>query len=314
MVNVFNIILVGLIMDSDFFYDVKDKITNAAFGKNGQCFLLIDSSLKQYQADVFLYDFLKDYKSYPVTFNQRELQGALPLFLFPLNIMNERDTELFNKSIYHSLNELKSERLDSGEGRSVCAWISTELTGEQLAEQIALSAVQSIQSADDILLRYFDPSVFGPLMSVLDSWQKQQLLSNIDIWSYLDGDGVAQIVNGDGQCKRKLNYSLGLTELNLVEMNRISIVNSILRAYRKMNLDHRLSEREAVKLLHPALGYFYSSFSLSDHDLVAFGLDVLLTQRPFYLDGMFDKYLLNNRSKNLQSYSDVKSRIDSQEC
>lgn len=307
--NVFRITLVELVMNNDHFQDIKDKIINVAFGKNRECFLLIDSSLKQYQSDSFLYDIIKNYESYSIKFFQSELQDALPLHLFPINTVSEKDDELFNNSINHSLNELKSENLDSGEGRSVCAWISTELTGEQFAEQIALSAVQSIQSISDILLRYFDPAVFGPLLPVLDSWQKQRLLSNINTWSYIDGDGVVQMVNGDGGCKRKLNYSLGLTETNLAEINRISIINHILRAYRKMYVDDRLSEHEAVKLLHPALGYFFSSFTQSNDDITEFGLDVLLKQRPFYLDGMFDNYLLNNRSKNLLSYADVKNRV-----
>lgn len=300
-------------MSSESFDDIKEKITSAAFGKNGYCFLLIDSSLKQYQSDAFLYDILKGYESYSVTFHQSELQGALPLSLFPLKIFNERDAQLLNNSIYHSLKELKSEKLDSGEGRSVCAWISTALTGELLAEQIALFAVQSIQSVGNILLRYFDPSVFGPLMSFLDSWQRQQFLSNIDTWCYLDGDGVAQTVNGDGECKKKLNYSLGLTESNLSEMHRISIINNILRVYRKMNVADKLREREAVNLLRSALDY-YSSFSPSINDIIEFGLEILLTQRRFYQGGIFDKNTLHNRIKNLQLYSDAKFGIKSQDC
>ncbi|WP_330985516.1 MULTISPECIES: hypothetical protein [Enterobacterales] len=299
-------------MESESFYDLKEKITNAAFGKSGECFLLIDASLAQYQSDTSLHDVLKDYKSYPVIFHQDELLGALPLFIFPLHAMDEIDGKLFENSIQHALNELKAERLDAGEGRSVCAWISTELTGEQLAEQIALSAVQSIQSVGDILLRFFDPSVFGPLMPVLDSWQKQQLLSNINTWTFIDGDGVVQVVNGDSECKKKLNYSLGLTELNLSEMSRVLVVNKILRVYRKINSDDKLSEREVVELLHPALKYYYSSFTPSDNDAVEFGLDVLKVQRLFYQNGVLDKYISNNRNKNLQSYSDVKSRIDRQ--
>lgn len=301
-------------MDDDFFYDAKEKIFSAAFGKNGQCFLLIDASLRQYKSDVFLYNFLENYKSYCVTFNQSELQGALPLLLFPLTTMNKTERELFNNSIFHSLNELKSERVESGEGRSVCAWISTELTGEQLAEQIALSSVQKIQSVGDILLRYFDPSVFGPLMPVLDSWQKQQLLSNINTWSYIDGDGIAQVVNGDGECKKKLNYSLGLTELNLSEISRILVLNTILRTYRKMNVVQKIGEYEMVNLLHPALSYYYSSFVPSDKDVIEFGLDVLISQKLFYQHGIFNKYMCGKCSKRLQSYKDVKSRIESYEC
>lgn len=306
-----NIILVGLIMDGGFFNDINEKITNAAFGKNGECFLLIDASLVQYQSELFLPDILREYKSYPVTFHQEELQGALPLYLFSLSASSERDGQLFKNSIYHSLNELKIEKLESGEGRSVCAWISTDLTGEQLAEQVALSAVQSIQSGGDILLRYYDPSVFGLLMSILDKWQKQQLLSNINTWSYIDGDGIAQVVNGDGESKKKLNHSLGLTEHNALEMGRISVVNNILRAHRKMKVPHRLSECEVMKLLRPALCYYYSTFSMSDSDVIDFGLDVLRVQRLFYQDGIFEKFMLSNYSKIPQSYSDIKSRIDS---
>ncbi|WP_426708023.1 hypothetical protein [Enterobacter cloacae complex sp. 280C5] len=191
-------------MDGKFFNDIHEEITNAAFGKNGKCFLLIDASLEQYHSELFLPGILREYKSFPVTFRQEELQGALPLYLFPISASSERDGQLFKNSIYHSLNELKIEKLDSGEGRSVCAWISTDLTGEQLAEQVALSAVQSIQSVGNILLRYYDPSVFGLLMYTLDKWQKQQLLSNINTWSYIDGGGIAQVVNGDGKCKKKI--------------------------------------------------------------------------------------------------------------
>lgn len=299
-------------MDSESFDNVNEKITNAAFGKNGHCFLLIDASLEQYQSETFLVDILRDYKSYPVKFHQRELQGALPLYLCPLSTLGERDSQLFKNSIYHSLNELKVEKLDSGEGRSVCAWISTDLTGEQLAEQIALSALQSIQSVGDILLRYFDPSVLGLLMPILDKWQKQQLFSNINTWSYIDGDGIAQIVNGDGECKKKLNYSLGLTELNVSDMSRILVVNKILRAYRKMSIVHKLSECEMVNLLYPALEFYYSTFSPSDNDVINFGLDVLNAQRLFYLEGVFSKCMFNNRSADLYSYLDIKSRIDSQ--
>ncbi|MGS6310247.1 hypothetical protein ACVGV5_26585, partial [Enterobacter sichuanensis] len=305
--------LIGTVMDSESFYDINEKINNAAFSKNGHCFLLIDASLEQYQSEAFLSDILRDYKSYPVKFHQRELQGALPLYLFPLSTLSERDGQLFNNSIYHSLNELKVEKLDSGEGRSVCAWISTDLTGGQLAEQIALSVVQPIQSVGDILLRYFDPSVFGLLMHILDKWQKQQLLRNINAWSYIDGDGMVQVVNGDGECKKKLNYSLGLTELNFSEMSRILVINKILRAYRKMGVVHKLSECEMVNLLRPALGYYYSTFSPSDNDVINFGLDVLNAQRLFYQGGVFSKYI-DNCGAHLQLYSDIRSRIESQAC
>ncbi|MDF9178104.1 hypothetical protein [Enterobacter hormaechei] len=40
-------------MDDKFFNDIHEEITNAAFGKNGKCFLLIDASLEQYHSELF---------------------------------------------------------------------------------------------------------------------------------------------------------------------------------------------------------------------------------------------------------------------
>lgn len=114
--------------------------------------------------------------------------------------------------------------------------------------------------------------------------------------------------------QKKLNYSLGLTEQNALEMGRISVVNYILRAYRKMRMPHKFSERDVVELLHPALDYYYSTFSTSDKDVIDFGLDVLSAQRLFYQDEVFKKIICSNRSKDLQSYSDIKSIIDSMAC
>ena len=295
-------------MDNKLFDGVKGIIANSAFGKKYKCFLLIDATLKQYQKNNTLYDKLKDRKSYKVSFNHPELNGALQLSLFPLSVINVIDNELLDESINQSLNEIETDSLDSGEGRSVCGWISTGLTGEQLAEEIALSAVQSLAPGEEILIRYFDPAVFGLLMPVLDNWQKRQLLSNISTWSFIDGDGVAQVMNGDGEYKKKLNYSLGLTELNRSELSWLVVINKILRIYRKMDLSNKINEKDALMLLFPALRYFYSSFAFSEGDVTEFGLDVICAQRPFYLDEIFEIFVSQNCSKKSISYSDVKSK------
>ncbi|SAD11121.1 Uncharacterised protein [Enterobacter cloacae] len=296
-------------MDGDSFNDIKEKIISAAFGKNGNCFLLIDASLKEYQTESFLSDTLRDYKSYSIIFQHKEIQGALPLYLFPLGKLSEKDDRLFYNSIRHSLSELKKEKLEAGEGRSVCAWISTNLAGEQLAEQIALTAVQSTQTFGNILIRYFDPSVFGLLIPALDKWQKEQVLSNINTWSYINGDGVVHTMNGNGECRKKLNHSLGLTDINVSEINLILVINKILRIYRNTTAVHKLSECEAAKLLRTALFYYYSSFSPSESDVIEFGLDVLNAERLFYHDGVFFKYMLNRRGKEYEAYKDIKVKL-----
>lgn len=297
-------------MDNKFFHKAKEGIFNSAFAKNGRCFLLIDASLKQYQSNSFLYDALKDYQLYPVMFYQDELHDALPLYLVPLDVHSTRDNELFHNSIHHALYELGSERINAGEGRSVCAWISTPLTIEQLSENISRSAVQTVQSGGNVLIRYFDPSVFGLFLPVLDSWQKQQLLRNINAWCYIDGEATTQVVSGNGENVRKLSYSLELTDSNLVDINNIIIINNILRKYREVNGIGKVNEKEAGKLLQPALRYFHAHFSSVGEGVNEFGLDILTAQQLFYQRGLFEQYLQNKHAANLPLYSDVKSRVE----
>lgn len=297
-------------MDSASFNKIKEKIFKTVFANNGHCFMLIDASLEQYRSNSFLYDALKDYTLYPVIFDQDELRDALPLYLVPLDVQSTRDNELFHNSILHALYELGSERINSGEGRSVCAWISTPLTTEQLSESISRSAVQTVQSGGDVLIRYFDPSVFGLFLPILDNWQKWQLLRNINVWCYIDGDGTAQVVNGDGENVKKLSYSLELTESNFLDINNIIIINNILRKHREKKDVGIVSEQQAVRLLQPALRYFHDRFSSVGEGVNEFGLDVLNAQRLFYQDGLFEEYLLNNNISNLPLYPEVKARVD----
>ncbi|WP_045441459.1 DUF4123 domain-containing protein [Citrobacter sp. S-77] len=294
------------------YYD-EMKILNDVFERNGFCYLLIDFTLIKYQSDSALLSLLKDRELYPVTMCHDELQDALFLYIVPLDAQKAGDVELFNNSIQQALHELNAERINAGEGRSICAWISTQLTKEQLSENISRSAVQPVQSGGDVLIRYFDPSVLGLLLPVLDDWQRQQLLSNINVWCYINGDGTAQIVSGDGEGLKKLNYSLGLTALNLADMSNILVINNILRQYRKLQAVERLSEQQAARLLHPALHYFYSHFASVDNEAIEFGLDVLIAQHLFYQSGVFDRYVLNNRSESLPLYTDIKNRIQSQD-
>lgn len=296
-------------MENKSFHKIKEEIFNAAFAKNGGCFLLIDASLEQYQSNNFLYDALKDYQLYPVMFYQDELHDALPLYLVPLDAHSTRDNELFHISIHHALYELGAERINTGEGRSVCAWISTPLTTEQLSESISRSVIQNVQSSGDVLIRYFDPSVFGLFLPVLDSWQKQQLLRNINVWCYIDGEATAQVVNGNGENVKKLSFSLELTAANLAGINNILIINNILRKYREVNGMGKINEQRAGRLLQPALCYFYAHFSSVGEGVNEFGLDILTAQQLFYQEGVFEQYLRNKHAANLPLYSDVKSRV-----
>lgn len=297
-------------MDNRHFMEINKTVFEAAFERNGKCFLLIDASLRKYQSDDSLYKIMESHSIHSIKFNKKELHGALPLYLVPPDFKIKQDVELFNYSIRHALTELDLGRINAGEGRSVCAWISTELNREQLSESISGMIIQPLQSGNDILVRYFDPSVFGLLLSILDNWQSQQLLRDINFWCYIDGDGNAQVINGGGEQTKKLNYSLGLSEDDLSKINNILVINRVLRLYRKNKSVKTLSEQQVAELLHPAILFFYSTFSAVDDGVADFCLDVLSARWPFYQGVLFGQHILDKRNKHLNGYIDLKSMVE----
>jgi len=290
--------------------EIQKTVFEAAFERNGRCFMLIDASLKQYQSNDFLYKLLESYNPHIIKFNREELHDALPLYLVSLDFKIKQDIELFNHSIRHALTELDPGRINAGEGRSVCAWISTELNREQLSESIAGMIIQPLQSGNDVLVRYFDPSVFGLLLPVLDNWQSQQLLRDINAWCYIDGGGNAQIMNGGGDQVKKLNYSLGLSEDDFAKINNILVINKVLRSYRKNKIPETLNEQQIAELLHPAIPFFYSKFASVDDGIIDFCLDVLHARWPFYQGVLFERYMSEKCNKYLNFYADLKSMVE----
>jgi hypothetical protein len=308
-INIFLASFIRGIMDNKSFSIMKQEFYNAAFGINDKCYLLIDASLEYYRSDNFVRDLIKNNDAHLICSHRNELHDALPLYLISFDVHNVKDVEYFDKSIRYAINELKPERIEAGEGRSICAWISTALTKEQLSDFISRMMVQTFPSGEDVLIRYFDPSVFGLLFCVFDNWQKQQLLSGINTWCYIDSNGEYQVKNGNGDSIKKLNYSLALSESDVSDINNIRVINAILLIYRKAHDSKEINEKQVTELLYPALRYFYSHFTAIDNDVIEFGLDVLKARRLFYLQGIFERYTLGSDKKKLTDYVNIKSRI-----
>ncbi|MCS2153169.1 DUF4123 domain-containing protein [Scandinavium goeteborgense] len=291
-------------------HELEVKLHDAVFGNNGKCFLIIDPTLERYHASTSFFEMLIKHNKHHISFPHQDLDGSLVLWLVSLDSNIPADLALFEASIAHSLNELKPENVSQGIGRIVCSWISTELSINDFSEQISHIAIQRMQNMGSILLRFFDPAVFGSLYDILDDWQRQQLLTNINAWCYLDGDGMPQIFNGDGGVFKKLNHSLGLTDSNLSKLHVIFRINRVLQRYRRLNIPEGMCERQASRILHPAMSYFLSNFDTSDEGYVDFGIDVLINTSRFYLNPTFEKYIKDTANNGLPLYHIVRSRID----
>ncbi|HCC5835713.1 DUF4123 domain-containing protein [Citrobacter farmeri] len=292
--------------NSDDLFSIKKGMNDTIFGHGKKSFLLIDATLENYDSEPGLFEELKKHNVYPIKFSHPELVGALPLFLVELDEQVVSSQKLFEISICSALKALRPENLKQGKGRCVCGWLTSPLTIEQLSRFISNSAIQHIQGVGDILLRFFDPSVLRPLLEILDPWQQQRLLDNIDVWFYLDGNGILQSVNGEGKSK-KLSFSLGLVEKNLRDIQNIEVTNKILLEYRAKEQNIIIPEIQAIRLLRPALRFFSIHFMIEENDIFQFGVDVLTSKHEFYLSPDFSKHLPHDNSK--KKYKDIKMAI-----
>ncbi|WP_417644363.1 hypothetical protein, partial [Enterobacter hormaechei] len=82
-----------LIMDDKFFNDIHEEITNAAFGKNGKCFLLIDASLEQYHSELFLPGILREYNLILLHSARKNFRG---LYHFTFSLLVPPAREMVN--------------------------------------------------------------------------------------------------------------------------------------------------------------------------------------------------------------------------
>ncbi|NUU64710.1 DUF4123 domain-containing protein [Enterobacteriaceae bacterium BIT-l23] len=263
------------------FSDIKKSVSDSVFGDSEKIFLLIDPTLESYQSVQDFYQLVTDDDIHRVAFSHPELDGALELWLIPLDKNSAQNMRLFDASIECALNEINPDNIRSGKGRSICSWISTKLTIGQLSEYISRLAVQKVKGKGDVLMRFFDPAVFSFLFIILDTWQRQQILNNIDAWGYIDGDGRPQVMSGGGESHQKLNYSLGLTPLDLSNLGYISRMNKILLRYRTLIGGAEITEQQAAELLYPALHYFSDNYYLGDDGYIDFGINVLVKRERF---------------------------------
>ncbi|SQC93458.1 Uncharacterised protein [Cedecea neteri] len=283
---------------------IKKNLISTVFGNDKKTFLLVDATLETYGSEPDLFEALSAHKNCQIVFSDPRLDGVLPLYLVPLDSSNENSQSLFEISVRSALASLESEKLKQGKGRCVCAWLSTQLNVEQLSKFIANTAMQNIQNVGDILLRFYDPSVLSVLLGILDPWQCRCLLDNVDVWCYIDGDGMLRSINGNGRI-RKLNYSLGLSESSFLDIKNVEIINKILLAYRDGERNDITHEAQAINTLLPALRFFSEHFEIEGDDVVQFGIDTLTSQAQFYLSSDFTKYFSGGSGK--LKYKDVKN-------
>ncbi|MFP1755452.1 DUF4123 domain-containing protein [Lonsdalea quercina] len=292
---------------------LKEEAYERIFSTRNECYMLIDPMLIEHKKDRGFFFRLSGSNYIKTALPHPELDGVMELWLVLLKKEKTDDCELLELSLHHALGELQSENLLAGEGRSVCGWITSELNIEAIAEDLSRSAIQKRPSGGFSLIRYYDPSVLGAMMEIIDPWQRKRLLANIDSWTWINGDGELCTVYGSGNAANKMDFSLGLTEYHLAELKKVISINKILRKYRRSNSHEVIKENQAIKMLLPALDYFSAHFSQMDDGMVEFGIDVLTINTDFYKHKKIERYFINYEVGSLPGYCNCKAMIKKNE-
>lgn len=292
---------------------IKYHAGEMIFSGDGHCYLIIDPTLRDIKRYDLFFSHIRNSQCLKTPLPHPELDGVMELWIVLLDKSNQADSELFEQSIQYALDELSTEKLLSGQGRAVCGWVSSGLSFDQFAENISRMTIQKRPSGGESLLRFYDPAVLNIFITMMDSWQRKRFLNNIDSWSYFNGDGELCTEYGVGSGSRKMDFSLGLTEDNLEDLNNVTHINKILRRFRMVNNNQQYSESQNIQLLLPALRYFVGRFSLQDDGVIEFGLDVLSIRTCFYLDSVVNRHLPSKKHATPSSYLECKSKITESE-
>lgn len=289
--------------------DIANLIMENVAGSKGICWLLIDTTLmEQYEIEK-LDQTLNDYIVHPVCFRHPELEGETTLLLVKLDNNKQEDAALFRNSILNAISETELQNISAGKGRSICGWISTDMGGSDLAEDIAGLAIQQLPRGNTALIRFFDPAVIGLFLSVIDPWQKTRLLKNINVWGYIDGGGQPCFITGEAKTTPKLHFALELTAENQQDIQNIAYINQVLCHYRSQPDSPLLNESLAGKQLLSGLAYFSSLFSYENNGQVDFCNDILTICPHFYRHPRIKKYFNAIKKQSFPSYQSIRKYI-----
>lgn len=279
-----------------------EKAVEEVFSRDGNGYLIIDPILLDKNVDRhnFIESIFERVIKAPLP--HPELDSVMALWIIPLNWRNPSDREIFKCSINCSLNELSPGKLAIGGGRCICGWVSSTLSLNDFAEDITRLAIQPQPSGSLSLFRYYDPAVLSVVTSIIDDWQRKRLFNNIHSWSYLNGDGYFNTEYGANSSVVKMNFSLGLTDDEILNLNNVKYVNAIASRIRIESPKLQLSESQLIGRLLPALRFFTEHFSLADEGIVIFGVDIFQSRKEFYKEDFFLSQMKNLNNQSLPSY------------
>lgn len=230
---------------------IADQLYNYAKNYNSRCIIILDPFISPLEDDILKF-FQKPDQIAQVKIMHPSILACQRPVLVELNLNNPFEYDILRYTIDKSLLELSPNILTKNNKRHYSGWVFTHATTKQIAQNFALL---SLQKAIDgtLLLRFYDPAVFPQLLSILDPIQQKILLSYIELWTLLDGNGDLYCHINTQNKSSVYSCQLGITQQLEDQLYCIGINNQALKAYRKNNLTLKINECETLHHIMPCL-------------------------------------------------------------
>jgi hypothetical protein len=138
----------------------------------GKCLLWVNPA----QSDPFRADSLVQSRKISVPIVHPRFDSKFAPYLVPLNLAENRDTDVFALSVQLAWESWRLERLQAFRGQPIAGWVMTDATPRSVAHHWATYSHIHRDKGLVKLLRFHDPSVREWLWPTLNKTQQQQLI------------------------------------------------------------------------------------------------------------------------------------------
>jgi len=197
---------------------------------------------------------LVEQRPVPVKLPHHKLTADRQPWLIKLNLLQPAHHTLLALSTRHALEEQHPDRLCNGGGRAVCGWLTSPYDTNDVAKQLGHTAIQSLVSGQQILLRYYDPAIHGILWPQLNDLQHERWLGVLSGWHYLDGDGQLVSHCHSPSAYPYMTFSLMVSPEDEIHISQTGKIVSVLERYRQAQINQsRHDDITAITIVREAL-------------------------------------------------------------
>jgi len=191
--------------------------------------------------------------------------------LIELNSDDIAHQKILSDSLHEALSEIHPDKLSQFKPRKVYGWLLSSLPAQVLARQIGYIAIQPRDRHQE-LIRYFDPMILAPFMSILNKAQQEKVLRPVLNWLYLNGDGQLKTIENHLNIKKHITPHLGIVSAQWAMIDDIVVRNHVLMRYRKSLITaDRLPENQSDPIIWQALKMAKESGYKQLQDLIEYG-------------------------------------------